>query len=93
MKPLLLLHGYSAESKGTSAAAIKRIYGTLPDDLRSTYDDAAIFELDVSRYISLEDGITIDDISRAMERGLRDGYPHLLRDGFNVIIHSTGVAS
>lgn len=47
-------------------------------------------ELDLSRYISLEDGITIDDISRAMNRTLEREFPHLLEGGCNVIVHSTG---
>ena len=90
MQPILLIHGYSAESRRRTAQAIKEIYGTFPDDLRKIYGQAGVFELDVSRYISLEDGMTIDDISRGMDRGLREEYPHLLENGFQVIIHSTG---
>jgi hypothetical protein len=90
MNPILLVHGYSAESRRSSAEDIRAIYGSLPDDLRRAYGGAAVFELDVSRYISLEDGVRIDDISRAMDRALREEFPHLLDRRFDVIIHSTG---
>ena len=90
MEPIVLIHGYSAEGSGTSAAAISSIYGDLPAALRAQFGAPAVLELDLSRYISLDDGITVDDISRAMDRALRDSLPHLLRSGFNVIIHSTG---
>lgn len=90
MEPIVLIHGYSAEGSGTSAAAISSIYGDLPKALRAQFGDSAVLELDLSRYISLDDGITVDDISRAMDRALRERLPHLLTTGFNVIIHSTG---
>ena len=67
------------------------MYGALPTWLRSEYDhDREVFELDISRYISLEDGIGIDDISRAFDNALNTDFRHL-RDGtFHVVIHSTG---
>jgi len=90
MEPIVLIHGYSAESKKTDPPSITAIYGTLPQALRDEYGRPAVVEIDLSRYITLEDGLTIDDISRALDRALRDDFPHLLRGAFHVIIHSTG---
>ncbi|MDH5388573.1 MAG: hypothetical protein OEY06_08995 [Gammaproteobacteria bacterium] len=87
MKPILLIHGYASEGKDNN---VKAIYGSLPDDLKGLFGDA-VEELDLSRWISLNDGISLDDVSFAMERALRsDNYKHLLESGFHVIIHSTG---
>jgi hypothetical protein len=90
MEPIILIHGYSAESKDTSPADIAAIYGTLPRSLRQIYGSKAVLEIDLSRYISLEDGITVDDISRALDRALKTDFPKLLQGRFHVIIHSTG---
>ena len=87
MKPILLIHGYASEGKNNS---VQEIYGSLPEDLRTEFGDA-IQELNLSRWISLNDGVALDDISFAMERALNsDTYKHLLETGFHVIIHSTG---
>ncbi len=72
MKPIVLIHGYSAESKTASAAATAKIYGTLPEALADIYGAEAVVEINLSRYISLEDGITIDDISRGLDRALHE---------------------
>lgn len=90
MEPIVLIHGYSAESKETSKDAIAAIYGTLPKALRDRYGKSALVEIDLGRYISLEDGVTIDDISRALDRALRQDYPHLLQGPMHVLVHSTG---
>jgi hypothetical protein len=90
MIPILLIHGYSAESSATDPASIKGIYGTLPDRLKAAYGADAVFEVDVSRYVTLNDGVTIDDLSRALDRALRDDFQKLLTSGFQIIIHSTG---
>ncbi len=87
MEPILLIHGYSSEGKENSA---KEIYGTLPAELRKRYGAKSVFELNLSRWISLNDGINLDDVSYAMERALRAEYAHLLESNFNVVIHSTG---
>ncbi len=87
MEPILLVHGYSSEGKGKSA---KQIYGNLPKLLKEELKTDKIEELDLSRWISLEDGISINDISFAMDRALKQEYPHLLESGFHIIIHSTG---
>ena len=88
MKPILLIHGYSSEGKNTPAA---EIYGTLPDELRRVFGASAVRSLNLSRWISLNDGITLDDVSLAMDRALHSRrFRSLLSDGFHVVIHSTG---
>ena len=87
MKPILLIHGYSSEGKNTR---VEEIYGTLPAELRKTFGAANVRELNLSRWISLNDGITLDDVSLAMNRALNARFPKLLSTGFHVIIHSTG---
>ncbi|HYG23341.1 MAG TPA: hypothetical protein VEH04_11205 [Verrucomicrobiae bacterium] len=89
MEPIVLIHGYSAEGKDGDAN-IPNIYGTLPKSLKQIYGQKAVVEINLSRYISLEDGVTIDDISRALDRALRTDFPKLLLNRFHVIIHSTG---
>jgi hypothetical protein len=87
MNPLVLIHGYSAESLGTDHKSISDIYGNLPQDL---HDNLQIVEIDLSRYVSLNDAVTIEDIAFALDRVLNDQHADLLKSGFNVIIHSTG---
>ncbi|MEX0886847.1 MAG: hypothetical protein WD009_10455 [Phycisphaeraceae bacterium] len=90
MKPIVLIHGYSAESEELTKPAINAIYGDLPQALRDKYAADAVVEVDLSRYISLDDGLTIDDVSRALDRALHSDHPHLLQGGFHAIVHSTG---
>jgi hypothetical protein len=87
MKPILLIHGYSSEGKSATA---KEIYGSLPAELRKLFGSNVVNELNLSRWISLSDGVRIDDISYAMDRALKAGHSKLLDTGFHVIIHSTG---
>jgi hypothetical protein len=88
MLPVLLIHGYSSEGRNTSAADI---YGSLPRDLAAEFGDDVVVEIDLSRWISVQDGIGLDDVSFALDRALRSPtYRHLLRDGFHAVIHSTG---
>src|ERR1035441_10566592 len=88
MEPIVLIHGYSAESKDMTPAAIASIYGSLPKSLKQIYGGNAVVEIDLSRYISLEDGITVDDISRALDRALKTDFVKLLQGRFHVIIRS-----
>ena len=99
MLPILLIHGYSSEGKDTPIddnssegkdRTIDDIYGSLPKDLKAKFGDNTVIEIDLSRWISLNDGISINDISFAMDRALRNQHAELLKSGFNVIIHSTG---
>lgn len=87
MKPILLIHGYSTESSHSSA---QHLYGSLPADLEVLFGDQPIQELDLSRWISLCDGISLDDVSFALDRALKQSFPHLLTEGFNAVTHSTG---
>ncbi len=87
MQPILLIHGYSSEGADKPAP---KIYKGFIDELRQLFGSASVAELDLSRWISLNDGIAIDDVSFAMDRALKTSYPHLLEQGFNVVIHSTG---
>lgn len=90
-QPILLLHGYSSESSGTSAAAIRRIYGTLPDELERRLG-ASVTPLNLSRFVTLEDGVTLDDLARAMDSALREQFPRLVGKpgSLNIVTHSTG---
>lgn len=90
MKPIVLIHGYSAESENTTKSSIKKIYGDLPQALRKAYGRANVVEIDLARYISLDDGISLDDIALAMDRELKSRYPQLLASGFHCLVHSTG---
>lgn len=87
MKPILLIHGYSSEGKNKK---VEDIYGSLPAQLRETFGDDNVKELNLSRWISLNDGISLDDVSFAMDRALKARFASLLATGFHVIIHSTG---
>lgn len=91
IKPIVLVHGYSGESKDDTPAAATAIYGTLPKALQSLYGKDKVITINVSRFITLEDELTIDDISYGLEKALHSSdYSHLLESGFNAIDHSTG---
>jgi hypothetical protein len=87
MKPIVLVHGYSAESPTADPSSIENIYGDLPRRLRESYD---VVEVDLSRYVSLNDSVSIADIARGLNRALLEQHPDLLESGFHVVIHSTG---
>jgi len=87
MDPILLIHGYSSEGKDNSA---KQIYGSLPGELKKLFGNDVVREINLSRWISLSDGVTLDDVSFAMDRALKADHQDLLENGFHVIIHSTG---
>ena len=84
MEPILLIHGYSAESDGTDLASIKTEYGSLPDRLQGRYGSSNVMEIDLSRYISLDDGVSIDDVSRALNNILVRDHSPLLHRSFHV---------
>ncbi|MDQ8181177.1 hypothetical protein [Pelagicoccus sp. SDUM812005] len=85
MLPIVLIHGYSSEGADNTA---QDIYGTLPATLRKEFG-AETLDINLSRWISLSDGVSLDDISFAMDRALA-AHADTLADGFHVIIHSTG---
>lgn len=86
MTPLLLVfvHGYSVTNLDT--------YGELPLRLRnealSRGLDASIENIYLGRYISFNDEVRIDDVSKAMEAAVRQQIPSGTR--FVCITHSTG---
>ncbi len=83
MKPVVLIHGYSSESPTSDPTSIANIYGDLPRRLRENFN---VVEVDLSRYISLNDSVR----SPTLPGPLLEQHPDLLRDGFHVVIHSTG---
>lgn len=87
MLPILLIHGYSTEGKDNT---VEKIYGSLPQELKKCFGQDKVKSLNLSRWISLNNGILLDDVSYAMDRALRERFPELLESGFHVIIHSTG---
>ena len=87
MKPIVLIHGYSSESPTADPISISNIYGDLPQRLRAAYD---VVEVDLSRYVSLNDSVSVADIARAFHRALLEQHPTLIESGFHVVIHSTG---
>ena len=95
MEPILLVHGYSAESTLDTPEDVQKIFGSLPNDLalllRQQQAGAPIIDVNISRYVSLDDGVTLDDISLAFDRVMSSAaFKPLLTSGFNAIIHSTG---
>jgi len=100
MNPIVLIHGYSSEGFTDESnpivgdAQIAGLYGQLPEALRTLFPESPLVQINLARYISLEDGISIEDVSFALDRAFRDPVNglfdgHDIRD-FNVIIHSTG---
>src|SRR4051812_16736226 len=90
MEPVLLVHGYSAEGSKSDPSDVARIFGALPDGLRTALPGPPILDVNISRYISLDDGVDLEDITLAFDRVLKKDFPKLYSDGFNAIIHSTG---
>jgi hypothetical protein len=90
VEPVILVHGYSSESAKTTPEAVRQIYGSLPDSLAGLLGPENVIPVNVSRYITLDDGISIDDLSLAMDRVIKKDFPNLLDSGFNAIVHSTG---
>ncbi|MBV8891596.1 MAG: hypothetical protein JO266_06415 [Acidobacteria bacterium] len=89
MEPVLLVHGYSAESAKNEPEAVAQIFGNLPQDLETKLDPP-ILDVNISRYISLDDGIDLEDITLAFDRALKNDFSVLYSGGFNAIVHSTG---
>jgi triacylglycerol esterase/lipase EstA (alpha/beta hydrolase family) len=88
MRPIVLIHGYSSEGKNTK---VEDIYGDLPSYLRDHFGADNLVEISLARWISLNDGISIDNISFALDRALHSrSYRSLLDTGFHVVTHSTG---
>src|SRR5688572_27673655 len=99
MAPIVLIHGFSTEGRTDEdnptvpAEEIARLYGRLPTLLRNRFGTDKVVEIDVTRYVSLEDGISVEDVSYGLDRALR-AQPGLVENGrlrrFSAIVHSTG---
>ena len=87
MEPILLIHGYSSEGKDT---VTEEIYGALPELLKSSFGQDKVREINLARWVSLDDGISLRDVSFALDRALKKEHSHLLESGFHVVVHSTG---
>lgn len=79
---LVLLHDFSAEGQPGDAA---RIYGTLPDAPRGRQ----VVDINLGRYISLDDSVDLEDVSLAFDCAL-SARSERLDKGFNALTHSTG---
>jgi hypothetical protein len=81
---LVFVHGYSVTNLNT--------YGELPLRLRAEAAQAGINiqveEIFLGRYISFDDVVRLDDVSKAFEAAMRDTVPNGTR--FMCITHSTG---
>ena len=81
---LVFVHGYSVTNLDT--------YGELPLRLRAEAAQAGINiqveEIFLGRYISFDDVVRLDDVSKAFEAAMRDTVPNGTR--FMCITHSTG---
>ena len=49
MEPVLLVHGYSAESASDDEADVARIFGNLPQDLKEKLGPP-VFDVNISRF-------------------------------------------
>jgi hypothetical protein len=80
-RPLVLIHGYSAEGTAFDAlaAALKK-------------QNTELTDIDICNYVSLNNEITIKDIAEGLDRAFRNH--RLLQDEnqeFDAIVHSTGM--
>ncbi len=86
--PIVLIHGYGGEGR---PAEVRRIYGDLPEVLYHRYGTPRPVVINLSRFITLEDGVTLYDLAQALHRALQQPeHRFLLEKGFNAIVHSTG---
>tara|TARA_R110002049_G_scaffold309231_1_gene518954 strand:+ start:2985 stop:4379 length:1395 start_codon:yes stop_codon:yes gene_type:complete len=84
---IIFVHGWSVTNTDT--------YGELPKAIVARAGqhnlDIQITHLDIARYISFHDEVTVDDIAKAMDSALRDmpGNQNGIQE-FSCITHSTG---
>lgn len=84
---LIFVHGWSVTNTDT--------YGGLPEALVAAagayHLDLSIQHINLGRYISFHDEVTVDDIARALDQALRDlpGNAQAIQP-FSCITHSTG---
>ncbi len=86
--PIVLIHGYGGEGRPSE---VQRIYGDLPEVLYHRYGQRRPVIINLSRFITLEDGVSLYDLAQALHQALRrPEHRYLLESGFNAIVHSTG---
>ena len=92
MRPVLFIHGYGSEREDASQEGIQQIYGGLPERVRQCPGVGEVHSLNLSRWISRDDAVSLDDVGFAMQRELEANFPDLLsrETGFHIITHSTG---
>lgn len=84
---LIFVHGWSVTHTNT--------YGELAESLTSVSNNYGVSlqidHINLAQYVSFHDEVTVDDISRAMDRALRDlpGNNNVIQ-AFSCITHSTG---
>ncbi len=78
---IVLVHGYNVTST--------RTYGLLPQRLKNL--GHTIKDVYLSKYVTLDDDLTLDDIVKAFQAALADVYgPQLGKKKFACVTHSTG---
>ncbi len=86
--PIVFIHGYGGEGR---PAEVRRIYGDLPEVVYHRYGHQRPVVINLSRFLTLEDGVSLWDLAQALHRALRKPeHRHLMESGFNVLVHSTG---
>ncbi len=88
MLPIVLIHGYGGEGRPSE---VRRIYGDLPEVLAHRYGGVRPVVINLSRFVTLEDGVRLYDLAQALHHALQQPeHRYLLEKGFNAIVHSTG---
>ncbi len=58
--PIVLIHGYGGEGRPSE---VRQIYGDLPEVLYHRYGTPRPVVINLSRFITLEDGVTLYDLA------------------------------
>ena len=79
---VIFVHGWSVKNTNS--------YGGLPAWLQQQGTRYKIQNVYLGKYISFDDTVTVDDISRAFDQAVREALGPSIKDGFACITHSTG---
>ena len=80
IRPLILIHGYSAEGSAFDPLA-KALNGK----------GVKLTDINICNYVSLNNEITIKDIAEGLDRAFRHKFPENENQPFDAIVHSTGM--